>query len=121
MQTKRRQVPIKIAEKDVLRQVMQYLRLQKCLVYRMNTGASQFQNYPGGKKYFVRFGEKGMADILAFTKSSAIWCECKATNGKQSEYQKHFQTEVEAMGHTYIVARCLEDVEALFEQRRAEQ
>ena len=83
----------------------------------MNTGATQFQNNPGGKKYFVKFGVKGMADILAFTKSSVIWCECKSSTGKQSEHQKEFQKEVEQFGHIYVLAHSVDDVIDLYEGR----
>jgi len=80
----------------------------------MNTGAGLFSNATG-KQRFVRFGERGMADILAFTKDSVIWCECKGSTGKQSEHQKNFQQEVEAYGHIYIIARSIEDIMPLFE------
>ena len=106
---------IKVLEKSVLSQVLQYLRLKKCLCYRMNTGAGIFSN-ANGKQRFVKFGHPGMADILAFTKQSTIWAECKGTGGKQSENQKAFQKEVEAYGHIYIVAHGIEDVQSLFEE-----
>jgi hypothetical protein len=112
--TIRRPQRIKVLERNVLSQVLSYLRLKKCLCYRMNTGAGIFQNKEGPRR-FVKFGEKGMADILAFTKSSVIWCECKGSNGKQSEYQKAFQQEVESFGHIYIVAHSIDDISPLFE------
>ena len=115
MPTIPRQARIKVLERDVLRQVIQYLRLKKCLVYRMNTGAGLFQNADGPRR-FVRFGEKGMADLLSLTKDSVIWVECKGTGGKQSEFQKHFQKEVESFGHTYVVAESINDVMPLFEE-----
>jgi len=105
----------KVLEKDVLKQVSQYLRLKRCLVYRMNTGAGIFQNQNGPRR-FVKFGEKGMADVLAFTKRSVIWVECKGGSGKQSELQKKFQEDVEAYGHTYIVAKSIDDLMPLFEE-----
>jgi len=80
----------------------------------MNTGAGTFQNQNGPKR-FVKFGVTGMADVLCFTKQgTTIWCECKGSSGKQSDHQKHFQQEVEAYGHIYIVAKSIEDVECLF-------
>lgn len=105
---------IKVLEKEVLSKVMQYLRSEKCLCYRMNTGAGLFSN-PTGKQRFVRFGEKGMADILAFTKSgTTLWVECKGSSGKQSELQRHFQGQIEAYNHIYIVAHGVEDLYPLF-------
>lgn len=116
MSTIPRRPRIKIKEKDVLSQVLQYLRLKKCLCYRMNTGAGVFQNKDGPRR-FVRFGEKGMADILAFTKDSVIWCECKSSIGRQSAAQALFQSEVESFGHIYILAHSVDDVVNLFERR----
>jgi hypothetical protein len=109
---------VKVKEKFVLQQVLQYLRLKKCLVYRMNTGAGMFSN-PSGKARFVRFGEKGMADVLAFTKDSVIWVEAKGSSGKQSDFQRDFQKDVEAYGHIYILAKSVDDVIPLFEKGAA--
>jgi hypothetical protein len=69
----------------------------------------------------VSFGVKGMADILAFKLTrhhpaeggdfiDVFWIELKADGNRQSEFQKSFQAQVEAHGHTYIVARSLEGV-----------
>jgi hypothetical protein len=108
-------IKIKVLEKTVLQQVLQYLRLRKCLCYRMNTGAGTFQNKEGPRR-FVKFGEKGMADIIAWTKSgTTLWVECKGSTGKQSELQRHFQGQVEAYGHIYIVAHSIDDILPLFE------
>ena len=107
---------VKIPEKAVLSQVLQYLRLKKCLCYRMNTGATVSQYK--GKNRLIRFGVSGMADVLAFTKDSVMWIEAKASSGgKQSDHQKAFQKEVESFGHIYILARSVDDVMALFERR----
>ncbi len=70
--------------------------------------------------------EPGMADILAFTTihigerdysgqgeitySEPLWIEVKTPKGTQSEFQRSFQAQVEAHGHRYIIARCVEDV-----------
>jgi hypothetical protein len=80
----------------------------------MNTGAGIFQNKEGPRR-FVKFGEKGMADILAFTKSGTVlWVECKGSSGKQTEFQRHFQGQIEAYNHIYIVARSIDDLIPLF-------
>ncbi len=77
-----------------------------------------FQNNHGPRR-FVRFGEKGMADVLAFTPhETVIWVECKGTNGKQSEYQKQFQKDVEKYGHIYILAKSVDEVTDLYEGRK---
>ena len=55
----------------------------------------------------------GMADILAFG-FQPCWIELKTDKGKQYEFQKSFQSQVEEHGHTYILARSLEDVKKAF-------
>lgn len=102
--------------------ILDWLAAKHILAFRMNTGAVKTD------KRFFRFGVPGMADVLAFTKERIetacngtiegvvpVWIECKAPSGRQSELQKSFQQQVEAEGHIYIVARCLEDVMAVME------
>lgn len=115
-------------EGAVLKAVMAYLAARRVLAFRMQSGAAVQQNATGGKR-FMRFGTLGMADVLAFphvhtgemnytrdgeiTYPYPLWLECKAGKGKQSEYQKSFQAQVEAEGHTYAVVRSIEDVKEL--------
>jgi hypothetical protein len=110
-------------ESEIQRAILDYLAARHILAFRMNTGAvaSEYK----GKKRFMRFGTPGMADILAFQTrgidskgnwcefSQAIWIECKAAKGKQSELQRSFQAQVEEHGHRYVIARSVEDVEAV--------
>jgi hypothetical protein len=90
--------------------ILDYLDAKHVLAFRMNTGAVKLASG------FVRFGVKGMADIIAFGNTRmprlprVIWIECKAAGGRQSEEQKSFQAQVEEAGHTYIVARSIDDV-----------
>ena len=98
------------------RSILEYLAVKRVLAFRMNTGALTM-----GTR-FIRFGVPGMADILAFPHivsmaevlhtSPVLWIECK-TGTKQSQLQKSFQQQVELYGHRYIVARSIEDVEAV--------
>lgn len=120
----------KTPEGAVLKAVMDYLAVRHVLAFRMNTLAMPT---PDGKR-FIKAGVVGMADILAFLNTSylyeakpldgnwdvqqyrlqsALWLECKAGKGKQSEAQKAFQALVESHGHRYAVVRSIEDVEAL--------
>jgi hypothetical protein len=105
----------KTPESQVLRSILDYLAARHILAFRMNTGAIKLE------KRFVRFGAPGMADILAFPvwhdcgkarMGSVLWIEVKAEKGTQSAFQLSFQTQVEAAGHVYILARSIEDVEA---------
>jgi len=98
-----------VSERDTQKAILQFLALKRVLAYRMNTGAAVYET--AGKKRFVRYGNPGMADILAITTGGqCIWIEVKAAKGKQSESQIRFQREVEKRGHTYLVARSVEDL-----------
>ena len=72
---------------------------------RCNSVVFQGQN---GHKY--RAGQKGMADVLMTPHicdkcpvSVPVWCEFKSTSGKQTDFQKAFQAEVEKAGHLYLL------------------
>ena len=110
---KRKQTP----EGALQRLVLDWLAAKHIFALRMNSGSLRDAT---GRP--VTFGVPGCADILAFPHFSVIppdyihivpvWIELKAANGKQSELQKSFQAKVEAEGHSYILARTLEDIEA---------
>ena|SRR6185437_5764471 len=111
-------------EGAIVKAILDYLAVRRVLAFRMNTGALKAEY--NGKQRFMRFGVPGMADILAFpnvefrtprpmtlTAPIILWIEVKAPTGKQSEFQKSFQQQVEAEGHRYMVARSIADVEAV--------
>jgi hypothetical protein len=116
---KRKQTP----EGQLLRLVLDWLAAKHIFSLRMNSGTLINQ---AGRP--VTFGVPGCADILAFPRLSVsiiessgrpvitpfpVWIELKAPKGKQSKLQKSFQAKVEAEGHRYILARTLEDIEAV--------
>ena len=108
--------------------ILDWLAAKRILAYRMNTGAVKLDDR------FMRFGVPGMADILAFPMQMpvsgmvcefgkspifkrafvhdrfVVWIEVKTAIGRQSPLQKSFQTQVEAAGHRYILARSLDAV-----------
>ena len=110
-------------EGEILKGILDYLAAVKVWAMRINTGAvvSEYK----GKTRFHRYGRPGCADILATTFNMCecggqgfvrvIWIEVKTATGKQSDAQLEFQKEVENEGHTYIVARSIDDVRRLFE------
>lgn len=108
-------------ESQIQRAILEYLAATGVLAFRMNTGAMAGEY--NGKTRFMRFGVVGMADILAFPVdylsqedgryfrfTIPLWLEVKTATGKQSEYQKSFQVQVEAQGHRYAVVRSVDDV-----------
>jgi hypothetical protein len=53
---------------------------------------------------------RGLPDITAVTQGKVWAIEVKTDTGRQSKAQIEFQKRWEARGHTYILARCAEDV-----------
>ncbi len=107
-----------MTESQIQRSITDYLAARRIMAFRMNSGVAKMDGR------FVRFGVPGMADILAFRKVdgypeegggsiNVLWIECKAPKGLQSQLQRSFQQQVEAEGHVYILARSIEDVEAV--------
>jgi hypothetical protein len=100
-------------ESAIQKQILEYLSAERILAFRMNSGAMSGEY--NGKTRFMRFGVVGMADVLAFARNDKFciwptWIEVKTLTGRQSEFQKSFQAQVEAEGHTYILARSVDDV-----------
>jgi hypothetical protein len=116
-------------ERDLQKLVMDYLAAKHILTFRMQSSFT-VSEYKGKKRAF-RSGVVGMADILAFRKRRAeylqdaaipgdyrfdiitpVWIELKAPGGKQSDFQKSFQAQVESNGHRYLLIRSLDELEA---------
>lgn len=105
-------------EAQTQRAILDLLAAKRIFALRMNTGAMSGSHK--GKRWFVRFGVKGMADIVAFpwavipligvTAIRPLWIECKSASGKQSDEQSLFQAQVEENGHCYLLARSVDDV-----------
>ena len=90
-----------LKEKDVAKQVTDYLEYRGWRRVRMNSGMST-NMMTGG---IVRFGEKGMADLLFlryFPKQQpyalVLWVETKAPKGKLRPEQTLWQTGERARG-----------------------
>lgn len=115
-------------ESQIQRAIMDYLAAERIPAFRMNTGA-MFGSHKG-KKWAVRFGQKGMADIFATpwtgrvfggTRLSCLdhlWIEVKTAKGVQSDDQVEFQRYVEENGMEYLLARSVDDVREWIEMRK---
>ena len=97
-------------ESEIQKAILDYLALKKIWHMRLNTGAMSGSHK--GKRWFVKFGKPGMADILATIVVNGIlrvyWIEVKRPGGKQSAAQLEFQAEVYEQGHNYLVVESLE-------------
>lgn len=114
---------MKEKESDIQRTILDGLAAMHIWAIRMNSGAMYGSHK--GKRWAVRFGRKGMADILALRLKTVLWTgdhlisptwiEVKQPGKKQTPDQILFQKEVEAEGHRYILATSWEGVLAVIQ------
>lgn len=105
-------------EANIQAAILDYLAAERIWCRRFNTGATIVPGEGGFKRRFISYGSKGMADILCtpikWNKTggdiNVVWIEVKAPAGRQSQHQKNFQEEVESSGHSYLLARSVDDV-----------
>lgn len=53
----------------------------------------------------------GLSDLTAIKEGKTIYIEIKTPTGKLSDFQLQFKANIERHGGTYIVCRCLEDIQ----------
>jgi hypothetical protein len=101
-----------VKESDILKQILDYLTVEKIWHLRINTGA-MFGRHKG-KSWAVRFAKPGTADILCTVEDQQgiliLWIECKRPKEKQSADQLAFEQEVLNAGHGYLLADSYEKV-----------
>jgi len=86
---------IKITENDIKKQVKNYLSLKGYFHFPILQGLG---------------AKRGIPDIIAIKNNRVLFLECKRPGGRQSEYQKEFQENINRQGGEYYVVRCLEDL-----------
>jgi len=86
-------------EQDILNQIRDWLRIHGFFVCRIQQGLG---------------AHKGISDLIAVKDGKTAFIEIKHRS-KLSEYQEAFKVEIESHGGTYIVARCIEDVQELID------
>ena len=98
-----------MTETELVRACLELLKLRGVLCWRQNTGALP-QIYRGKKRY-IRFGVKGMSDIVGILPGGRIICvECKLPGGKLSEDQERFLRLVAQQGGLALVVRDLDEL-----------
>ena len=102
--------------------ILDWLRAERVLAFRMQVGSAMYQD-AAGKGRRVSFGTAGMADILAFPERDGrpfpVWLECKSEAGRLSALQRSFADQVEMAGHVYVVARSVDDAIAAMKELHA--
>ena len=72
-------------EKEIQKQILDYLGIKKYFYWRNNTGA--MPTMYKGRKGFVRFGDVGSPDIFLVREGRIYGLEVKTPKGKQSDTQ----------------------------------
>ena len=98
----------RLLEKDIQKQIADWLTLRGIFWYRNNTGAVAGEYK--GRKRFIRFGSAGAPDIVCVIKGCYIGIEVKRPGGKQTPDQAAFQDQLILAGGNYVLAESLEDV-----------
>ena len=95
-------------ESQIQRAILDYLGYRNHFFFRCNTGAYRTEHGS-----FIRYGSKGAPDIVVVAKGIMIGIEVKTPKGVLSEEQAAFGEKLKAAGGIYIVARSIDDVQAL--------
>lgn len=122
-------------EKQIQDSIIEYLRLKKYMIIRLNSG-NQFIEGKNGKTYRIKLSDPGTPDILAFgqkenystTSGSTIgiislsiplsyhplnlyFIEVKRPGGKVTELQRQKMEELERFGAKCLVIHSLEELQ----------
>lgn len=113
-------IEIPVSANALTRSILQYLADIKVKAWRNQTGALRAEGSGNARSRFVRFGEKGSADIFAIAPPDGkfIGIEVKAGKDKMSEAQVQWHLEVRAMGGVTIEARSIDDVISYFQDEK---
>lgn len=93
-------------EKYIERQIINYLRSQRWLAFKVRTSG----RIVGGKVYSLPKDELGVADVIACCPKGLFHAfEIKNEKGRQSDYQKGFEWSVKRTGGRYTILRSLDE------------
>ena len=95
-------------EHEIQSEILEKLIDRGIFCFRNNSGA--FAAEYKGKTRFIQFGTPGSTDIIAIVRGIFLGIEVKGPRGKQSDYQKAFQRNVEEAGGIYVLAFSWNDV-----------
>jgi hypothetical protein len=103
-------------EKELQQEILSYLRSSGIFPWRQNTGAFLY------KKRFVRFGLRGISDIIGIMPDGRFLAiEVKKEKGELTVYQEVFLETMKENGGIAIVTRSLFDVISLMKACPAKQ
>ena len=86
----------KITETNIRRQVTDYLQLRQYFCFYVLQGLGAY---------------KGIPDLIAVKNGRVLFIELKTPRGRQSDYQRKFQANLEAAGGEYVLCRGVDDLQ----------
>ncbi len=97
----------KLLEKDIQYSILQFLRLKRLFCWK-NSTVGIYKKSTGS---YIPSQNVGSPDIFLVNDGTIWGIEVKTPKGKQSDNQKAWQNNFEAVGGRYLLARSLEDVQ----------
>lgn len=92
-------------EHEIQSAILDYLNLIHVMAWRCNTGAIKLGNR------YVRFGKKGMADILGILPNGKLLAiECKRPGGRMTLEQEQFINDIKENNGVAFMADSLDTV-----------
>ncbi len=102
-----------MSEQATVRAILQYLGARQILAWRMNVGAAVTGAEFNASPRFVRFGVKGMADIIGIMPGGRFLAiEVKSRGGRPTVYQQAWLEQVARAGGLAFVARSVQEAAA---------
>ena len=87
-----------------------YPQYRKCLFHVNNKAKDSLE----GARFKTLGVVSGISDLILLAPNGITYfLELKDDKGKQSDHQKAFQQQAEALGHKYVVIRSLDEFKAL--------
>ncbi len=83
-----------MTESEIRRQVVDYLRMKGYFTFHLLQSLGCYRGAP---------------DLIA-VKGKTLFIELKTARGRQSDYQKQFQADLEAAGGEYVLCRGVDDL-----------
>jgi hypothetical protein len=91
-----------MTESEIQKQIVDFLKLSGCLVFRMNAGKRQNN---------MTLAPAGTPDLMAITRcGDTIWLEVKTETGKLRETQEKMIAELVNRFQAVYLVRSVEDV-----------
>lgn len=97
---------VKVLEKEIQKQIINYLNLHKIFNFKCNTTGIFVQK----RNTWIKNPSKGAPDIICIINGIFVGIEVKAQDGIQSDEQKEFERKITLAGGKYILAHSLQEL-----------